>query len=67
MAEVSWSELHTETDLFSWFGLVETGCRRDGDRTWIAVAPQALADAVRLRFALNGDEQVLAFQLGCCS
>ncbi len=63
MAEVSWDELQTGSDLFSWFALVETDRHTDGDRTWVAVSPRVMAESVRLRFALDRSENVLAFQL----
>jgi hypothetical protein len=60
---VSWSELHTGSDLFSWFHLTETGRRVGDDLTWISVAPEALGQVVRLRFGIDRADIVVSFQL----
>jgi|EndMetStandDraft_3_1072993.scaffolds.fasta_scaffold09242_2 hypothetical protein len=63
MTEVSWSELQSESDLFRWFHLVESGRARVDNLTWVTVAPEAVADSVRLRFGLDDEERVPAFQV----
>jgi hypothetical protein len=61
---MSWSGLHSESDLFSWFHLVELGrVRLDESLTWVAVAPEALTELVQLRFGMDSNQDVLAFQL----
>jgi len=63
MPEVSWSELHSESDLFTWFSLTESRRRAVGDITWITVAPEALPDSVLVSFGVDAAEHVLGFQL----
>jgi hypothetical protein len=64
MTVVSWSELHSETDLFTWFHLVETGSGRvDETMTWVTAGPEALIELVKLRFGLDSNQGVVSFQL----
>jgi YVTN family beta-propeller protein len=62
--ELSWVALRSSSDLFSWFGLTAAPLRKyDPELNWVSAQPNRFREFVDLRFGLDAQGNVVAFQI----